>query len=100
MGYALMPSKVDAFLDTIAKARVKGFVPGPVQPVHGFGDPKVNLGVTVTLPDGLVLGLNIGAETDNGASYFGWTTWASESSLLLDAAPFRDYKTSPGAFAK
>jgi hypothetical protein len=99
-GYVLMPSKVDAFLDTLAKTRVKGFLPGPPKGEQGFGDPKVYLLVEVALPDGLVLQLNLGAETDGGASYFGSTSWASEFVLTLDAAPLRDYKTSPGAFAK
>ncbi|MCI0703794.1 MAG: DUF4340 domain-containing protein [Planctomycetia bacterium] len=99
-GYAVDPAKVNAFLEMLTRQRVKTFLPGPLKPEHGFGDKKVYLVVNVDFKSMPGLGFNIGAETDGGASYFGWTTWTPDTPFTLDSTPLKPYKTTPGAFAR
>jgi hypothetical protein len=101
-GYAVDPAKVNAFLGTLSRSRVKEFVAGPPNPSMGFGDEKESLNVKLSIKDHPGMTLDLWSLADNGASYFGALTLQKpwEPVFKLDAAALKPYKDSPAGFAK
>lgn len=101
-GYVVDPAKVNAFLATLSRTRVKEFVKGAPAPGQGVGDPKENFHAFITIANHPGIIVNIWAPTDGGASYFATTSLrpAAEPVIKLDASPFKLYKDSSAAFAK
>jgi hypothetical protein len=99
--FAVDPAKVKAFVELIGQTRVRSFEKGLPEARHGFGDPKQNLDVKLTWSWGAVQ-FNIGASTDNGATYYGKSGWLDQSNpvFTLDGAPFKAYKEGATGFAK
>lgn len=100
--FALDPAKVTAFLDLLTRTRAKAFLPGSPTPEQGFGDPKESLIVTLKTAAGPLIALNLGASADGGTAYYGWTSILPQSApvFTVEAAPFKTYKESFGAFAR
>ncbi|HEY1189072.1 MAG TPA: DUF4340 domain-containing protein, partial [Gemmata sp.] len=100
-GYAVDPVKLNTFLDVLTHERVKTFEKGGFDAKHGFADPKQALQVTLHWPGGIV-SLNIGASPDNGATYFGSSSWMprDEPVFTLEGAQLKPFKEGPGGFAK
>jgi hypothetical protein len=99
--FAVDPAKVTAFVDLIARTRVKAFEKGGVKGEYGFGDPQQNLQVKLSWPGGAVA-VNVAASPDNGGTYYCWTSYLDQKEpvFTIDGAPFKDYKAGPGGFAK
>lgn len=100
-GYQVDPAKLNAFLDLLTRERVKSFEKGGQDAKHGFADPKTALQVTLHWPGGAVA-LNLGASPDNGATYYGWSSWLpqTEPVFTFDGAQLKPFKDKPGGFAK
>jgi Domain of unknown function (DUF4340) len=101
-GYTVDPAKVHAFLSTLSRARVKEFVKGAPNATMGFGDEKESFNAHITIANHPGIILDIWALTDGGTAYFAGTSLrpATEPVIKLDAALFKQYKESSGAFAK
>jgi hypothetical protein len=101
-GYSLDPNKVTAFLNTLGKTAVKSFLPGPELPEHGFKNDKEYLMITVKRSAGPDIKLILGAPTPDGQGYYGTSSLLPPVApvFTVDAAPFKMYKESSGAFAR
>ena len=99
--FVVDPNKLNAFIDLLSRTPVKAFEKGPVDPKHGFGDPKLFLEAKLSWPGGALV-VNLGATPDNGATYYGWSSWspASDPVFTIDGAMFKSYKDGPSGFAK
>jgi hypothetical protein len=104
--YNLDPAKLEAFLRILASSRVKEFVEGERKREQGLfddgkEDQKDNLSIQVKLKDDPGIHLILGNATDNGASYFAWTSRLKPNPVFtVDAAMFKQFREGPGAFAK
>ncbi|MBP3957281.1 DUF4340 domain-containing protein [Gemmata sp. G18] len=100
-GFVVDPAKVSAFVDLIAKSRVKGFEQGRPEARHGLANPNEFLDVRFEWPGGAVT-FRLGATPDNGATYYGETGWlpATDPMFTIDGALLKPFKDKPGGFAK
>jgi hypothetical protein len=100
--FALDPEKLEAFLFALSHTRVKEFVKGQPNASQGHGDPKEMLHVVLTINNHPGIILAFWGPADGGASFYATTSLrpASDPVIKLDAATFKAYKESSGAFAK
>ena len=100
-GFVVDPAKVSAFVDLIAKSRVKSFEAGRPEARHGLANPNEFLDVRFEWPAGAVT-FRLGATPDNGATYYGETVWlpATDPMFTIDGALLKPFKDKPGGFAK
>ena len=100
-GFVVDPVKVNAFTERLSLLQAKTFEKGTPQTVHGFGDPKHSLQVTLHWPGGAVA-LNLGATPDAGNTYYGWSGWLpqTEPVFTFEGAMFKPFKDKPTGFAK
>ena len=103
-GYTLDPAKVEAFLMTLSRTRVKTFKNDKSSGDYGILDPNHSLGFKVEFANRPGIIFTLGKPTDGDASYFGWTSIIPDADakgvITVDAFPFKIYKEKPGAFAK
>jgi hypothetical protein len=100
--YTVDPKKIETFLTVLNTTNVKAFLPGVPTVEQGFGDVKVSLIIVLTTAAGPLISLNLGASTDGGSSYYGWTSILPQTApvFTVDADRFKMYKESSGVFAK
>ncbi|MBY0461101.1 MAG: DUF4340 domain-containing protein, partial [Gemmataceae bacterium] len=96
------PGKVAAFVEMLARERVRSFERGVPDVKHGFGDPKQALSATLHWP-GAAAAVNLGAPTDaTETAYYGWSSLLPQSDpvFVFDAALFKPFKDKPAGFAR
>jgi len=100
--FMLDPAKLGAFLELLSKTKVKSFLTGAERPEYGFGNDKEYLQITLKGAGGPLLAMNLGALAPDGQAYYGKTTAPPQTASLftVEAAPFKMYKESSGAFAR